>query len=54
MSRVVALCFLLLCAVIGFLHLDGRPAWAPFAVSAVVGVAVVNVVAVPATPFVLL
>ena len=35
MSRVVALCFLLLCAVIGFLHLDGRPAWAPFAVSAV-------------------
>ena len=35
MSRVVALCFLLLCAVIGFLHLDGRPAWAPFAVGAV-------------------
>lgn len=31
MSRVIALCFLLLAAVIGFLHLDSRPAWAPFA-----------------------
>ena len=30
MSRVIALCFLLLAAVIGFLHLDSRPAWAPF------------------------
>ena len=33
MSRVIALCFLLLAAVIGFLHIDSRPAWAPFAVS---------------------
>jgi len=31
MSRVIALCFLLLAAVIGFLHIDSRPAWAPFA-----------------------
>ena len=30
MSRVIALCFLLLTAVIGFLHIDSRPAWAPF------------------------
>jgi len=30
MSRVIALCFLLLAAVIGFLHLDSRPVWAPF------------------------
>jgi len=29
MSRVIALCFLLLAAVIGFLHIDSRPAWAP-------------------------
>jgi len=33
MSRVIALCFLLLAAVIGFLHIDSRPAWAPFAVN---------------------
>ena len=33
MSRVIALCFLLLAAVIGFLHIDSRPAWTPFAVS---------------------
>ena len=33
MSRVIALCFLLLAAVIGFLHIDSRPAWAPFVVS---------------------
>jgi predicted neuraminidase len=33
MSRVIALCFLLLAAVIGFIHIDGRSAWAPFAVS---------------------
>jgi predicted neuraminidase len=32
MSRVLALCFLLLAAVIGFLHIDSRPAWAPFVV----------------------
>ena len=31
MSRVIALCFLLLAAVLGFLHVDSRPAWAPFA-----------------------
>ena len=31
MSRVIALCFLLLAAVISFLHIDSRPAWAPFA-----------------------
>jgi len=31
MSRVIALCFLLLAAVIGFLHIDSRPPWAPFA-----------------------
>jgi len=31
MSRVIALCFLLLAAVLGFLHLDSRPTWAPFA-----------------------
>ena len=33
MSRVLALCFLLLAAVIGFLHIDSRPAWAPFAIN---------------------
>lgn len=33
MSRVFALCFLLLAAVIGFLHIDSRPVWAPFAVN---------------------
>ncbi|QWD77411.1 exo-alpha-sialidase [Polynucleobacter sp. MWH-Svant-W18] len=33
MSRVIALCFLLLAAVIGFLHIDSRPAWAPFALN---------------------
>ena len=33
MSRVIALCFLLLAAVIGFLHIDSRPAWAPFSVT---------------------
>ena len=30
MSRVIALCFLLLAAVVGFLHIDSRPVWAPF------------------------
>ena len=35
MSRVIALCFLLLAAVLGFLYIDSRPAWAPFTVSAV-------------------
>ena len=33
MSRIIALCFLLLAAVIGFLHIDSRPVWAPFAFS---------------------
>ena len=32
MSRVIAFCFLLLAAVIGFLHIDSRPAWAPFVI----------------------
>ncbi|MBU3613123.1 exo-alpha-sialidase [Polynucleobacter sp. MG-27-Goln-C1] len=32
MSRVIALCFLLLASVLGYLHIDSRPAWAPFAV----------------------
>lgn len=34
MSRIVALCFLLLAAVLGFLHIDSRSVWAPFVVSA--------------------
>ena len=33
MSRAIALCFLLLAAVIGFLHIDSRPIWAPFAIN---------------------
>jgi predicted neuraminidase len=33
MSRVLAFCFLLLAAVLGFIHIDGRPSWVPFAVS---------------------
>jgi predicted neuraminidase len=33
MSRVLAFCFLLLAAVLGFIHIDGQPSWAPFAVS---------------------
>ena len=43
MSRVLALCFLLLAAVIGFLHIDSRPAWAPFAINAVTSVEEVDV-----------
>jgi BNR repeat-like domain len=35
MSRVIALCFLFLAAVIGFLHIDSRPVWAPFATNTV-------------------
>jgi predicted neuraminidase len=31
MSRVIAFCFLLLASVLGFLHIDSRPVWAPFA-----------------------
>ncbi|MBU3589273.1 exo-alpha-sialidase [Polynucleobacter sp. 80A-SIGWE] len=31
MSRVIALCFLLLASVLGYLHIDSRPVWAPFA-----------------------
>lgn len=34
MNRIVALCFLLLAAVLGFLHIDSRPVWAPFVVPA--------------------
>lgn len=30
MSRVIALCFLLLAGVLGFLHIDSQPVWAPF------------------------
>jgi len=36
MIRVVALCFLLLATVLGFLHLDSHPAWAPFQAQEVV------------------
>ena len=32
MSRVIAFCFLLLASVLGYLHIDSRPIWAPFAV----------------------
>ena len=38
MSRVIALCFLLLAGVIGFLHIDSRPLWSPFAMPAVLQV----------------
>lgn len=31
MSRVLTFCFLLLASVLGYLHIDSRPAWAPFA-----------------------
>lgn len=31
MSRVIAFCGLLLAAVLGYLHVDSRPSWAPFA-----------------------
>jgi predicted neuraminidase len=31
MNRVVAFCFLLLASVLGYLHIDSRPIWAPFA-----------------------
>ncbi|WP_114638809.1 sialidase family protein [Polynucleobacter necessarius] len=30
MSRIIALCCLLLAAVIGFIHIDSQPTWAPF------------------------
>ena len=33
MNRVIALCFLLLAAVIGFLHIDSLPVWVPFVIS---------------------
>ncbi|MEY4058923.1 MAG: hypothetical protein RL551_162, partial [Pseudomonadota bacterium] len=32
MSRVIAFCFLLLASVLGYLHIDSRPIWTPFAV----------------------
>ena len=31
MNRVLAFCFLLLAAVLGFIHIDGRPTWTSFA-----------------------
>ena len=31
MSRVIALCFLLLASVLAYLHIDSRPPWVPFA-----------------------
>jgi predicted neuraminidase len=31
MSRVIAFCFLLLASVLGYLHIDSRPIWTPFA-----------------------
>lgn len=31
MNRVIAFCFLLLASVLGYLHIDSRPVWAPFA-----------------------
>ena len=34
MSRVIAFCFLLLAAVLGFLYIDSRPVWVPFEVPA--------------------
>jgi predicted neuraminidase len=37
MSRVIALCFLLLASVLGYLHIDSRPAWAPFVSSSSAG-----------------
>lgn len=40
MSRVIALCFLLLAAVVGFIHIDSRPTWAPFSVNEVITLAV--------------
>jgi predicted neuraminidase len=33
MSRVIAFCFLLLASVLAYLHIDSRPAWAPFAIN---------------------
>jgi predicted neuraminidase len=36
MSRVISLCFLLLAAVFGFLHIDSRPEWSTFATQAMV------------------
>ena len=33
MSRVIAFCVLLLATVFGYLHIDSRPVWAPFAVT---------------------
>ena len=37
MSRVIAFCFLLLASVLGYLHIDSRPIWAPFASDSLVG-----------------
>ena len=35
MSRVIALCFLLLAGVVGFMHIYSRPVWSSFAISKV-------------------
>ena len=45
MSRVIAFCFLMLAAVLGYLHIDSRPAWAPFVAANLVNVEVVEEVA---------
>ena len=37
MSRVIAFCFLLPASVLGYLHIDSRPTWAPFASDSLVG-----------------
>jgi predicted neuraminidase len=36
MSRVISLCFLLLAAVFGFLHIDSRPEWSTFVTQAAI------------------
>ncbi len=38
MSRVIAFCFLLLAGVLGYLHIDSRPVWTPFAITSVIEV----------------
>ena len=39
MSRVIALCFLLLAAVVGFIRIYGHPVWAPFLIEQVESIA---------------
>ena len=38
MSRVIAFCFLLLAGVRGYVHIDSRPVWTPFAITSVIEV----------------